>query len=118
MGVRGAGGDDRVRYGELDSIAWYWNNSGGTTHPVGQKQANAWGLHDLLGNVWEWVGDRYGEYPAGSAEDPTGPSTGSYRVFRGGGWYAYARLVRSALRYYYSPGARSSSIGFRLVRAE
>ena len=111
-------GTTGVRYGELDLIAWYWNNSGGTTHPVGQKQANAWGLHDLLGNVWEWVGDRYGEYPAGSAEDPTGPSTGSYRVFRGGGWYAYARLVRSALRYYYSPGARSSSIGFRLVRAE
>ena len=111
-------GTTGARHGELDEIAWYSGNSGDETHPVGEKRANAWGLHDMLGNVGEWTADWYGDYPTGSVTDPEGPDTGSYRVFRGGGWSDFARLVRSALRYAYSPGGRSRNFGFRLVRTE
>ena len=105
-----------ARYGELDEIAWYWDNSGATTHPVGGKPANAWGLHDMLGNVSEWVSDWLGDYPSAAVTDPTGPSTGPYRVNRGGGWYFNARYVRSANRSTLSSGNRADNIGFRLVR--
>ena len=105
-------------YGNLDAIAWHDGNSGDRTHPVGQKAPNAWGLHDMLGNVWEWVQDWYGEYPGGAVTDPEGPSTGSHRVFRGGCWSGFARSCRAAYRYGYSPGSRYASIGFRLLRIE
>ena len=80
------------RYGNLDAIAWYGDNSGGHTQPVGQKVPNAWGLHDMLGNVYEWVADWSGDYPGGTVTDPLrGPGSGSfYRVLRGGGWYIHA----------------------------
>ena len=73
----------------------------------------------MLGNVWEWTGDWYGEYPYGAVTDPKGPESGSGRVIRGGGWSGNARNVRTAYRSYsYAPGNRSNGLGFRLVRTE
>jgi formylglycine-generating enzyme required for sulfatase activity/serine/threonine protein kinase len=101
--------------GNLDSMGWFTDNSSSTTHPVGQKQPNAWGLYDMHGNVWEWCSDRYGDYPSGSVIDPTGAASGTLRVLRGGGWFNDARICRSAYR---PPGGgpalRSVIFGFRL----
>ena len=106
-----------VNYGdrnrELDAIAWWDWNSGNATRNVRQKLPNAWGLYDMIGNVWEWCWDRYGTYPTGSVTDPTGPSSGSLRVFRGGSWNNVAGLVRSAARLGRVPGIRNSFLGFR-----
>ncbi len=104
--------------GNLDSMAWYSANAGSKTHEVGTKQANAWGLYDMHGNVWEWCQDWYdGSYYAKSPSvNPTGATTGSYRVLRGGGWGYVAVDLRSANRSSYSPSDRSSYLGFRVVR--
>ena len=100
----------------LDAIAWYGSNSGDRTHPVAQKAPNAWGLHDMLGNVSEWVQDWYGGYPGGSVADPRGPGTGSIRAFRGGSWFYRARLCRASGRHGARPGTLTSYLGFRLLR--
>jgi formylglycine-generating enzyme required for sulfatase activity len=105
------------RYGNLDSVAWYDENSGSGTHPVGQKQPNAWGLYDMLGNVREWTGDWYAAY-AGSASDPLGAGAGSLRVLRGGSCLYDARFARAAYRSSDAPAYRSGDLGFRLVRTE
>ena len=102
------------RYGELDAIAWYLGNSDYKTDEVKGKKANEWGLYDMIGNVWEWCSDWYGEYPTGSVTDPKGPSSGSFRVLRGGSWNNVARDARSASRSGYGPGFRSNGrLGFR-----
>jgi formylglycine-generating enzyme required for sulfatase activity/tetratricopeptide (TPR) repeat protein len=100
----------------LGEYSWYGTNSGNETHPVGQKKPNAWGLFDIHGNVWEWCLDWYGDYPSGPVTDPKGPSSGSYRVNRGGSWDFDARRCQSADRGYSSPDFRYNGIGFRLVR--
>jgi len=84
------------------------------------KQANAFGLYDMHGNVWEWVQDWYSSsyYTASAVTNPTGPSSGSLRVRRGGSWFIFAKGCRSADRYYGSPGGGGNSIGFRLVRSQ
>jgi formylglycine-generating enzyme required for sulfatase activity len=101
----------------LDPIAWFCGNSGDRTHPVKQKQPNAWGLYDMLGNVWEWCWDWYDWYPGGAMTDPTGPGTGSSRVNRGGSWGVNAWFVRAAFRNRDDPGIRFYSLGFRPARS-
>ena len=103
------------RYGNLGAIAWCGENSGDRTHPVGGKAANAFGLHDMLGNVYEWVQDWHGGYPGGSVTDPRGPGSDSYRVYRGGGW-GFASHCRSSFRDSHPPGSRLILLGFRLLR--
>jgi formylglycine-generating enzyme required for sulfatase activity/cellobiose-specific phosphotransferase system component IIA len=107
-------GTESERYGNLDAIAWYEKNSGRHPHEVGKKKPNAWGLYDMLGNVWEWVEDRYGYYTSDRSET-VGPSGELYRVARGGSWNSSARDTRSAFRNSLSPDSRNFSIGFRLV---
>jgi formylglycine-generating enzyme required for sulfatase activity len=115
----------RFSYGDdpghtnLTNYAWYGDNSGGTTHPVGQKLPNPWGLYDMHGNVEEWCQDWFDTYPGGIALDPQGPAAGSSRVIRGGCWDCNARFCRSALRYDIdnNPDNRIIILGFRVVLA-
>lgn len=99
-------GTSAPRYGPLDEIAWYAGNSGGQHHPVGMKVPNAWGLHGMLGNVWEWCFDRY---------DPA--VYGSYRIFRGGGWADAERGCLATNRRRSHPTFAIEDLGFRVARS-
>ncbi len=105
-------GDDAA---VLNEYAWYRNNSRGETQRVAQKRANALGLYDIYGNVWEWCLDWHGEYREGPLTDPTGPRTGRHRVLRGGSWRNRASSCRSAERLGYSPDVRQNMFGVRVV---
>ena len=102
---------------ELGDYAWYNENSGRTTHSVGQKKPNGFGLYDMHGNVWEWCQDWYGDYPKGSTTDPTGAASGSARVHRGGCCYYDSVYCRSADRNWRAPGPRYADCGFRVLRS-
>ena len=102
----------------LEPMAWYGGNSQLTTHPCGQKAPNGFGLHDLLGNVWEWCNDSYMEryYAlAESNDDPPGPQAGSSRVLRGGSWRSEPAACRPANRFQYRLWSKDHTVGFRLV---
>lgn len=111
---RWAGTNDKSALGKY---AWYDGNSGSKTHSVKTKKPNVFGLYDMTGNVWEWVSDWYGSsyYKNSVRNNPNGPSTGTFRVLRGGGWYIKPSDLRASVRYYANPDFRYFDIGFRLA---
>ncbi|MBQ5752216.1 MAG: formylglycine-generating enzyme family protein [Bacteroidaceae bacterium] len=99
----------------LDDVAWYGDNSGSTTHPVKQKQPNELGIYDMSGNVWEWCSDWFDSYSSSAQTNPTGPSSGSYRVVRGGSWDDDAQNCRVPRRMGIAPDRSYRVIGLRLA---
>lgn len=116
-----AGTSGRYSFGDnadqARHYAWFMDNSGERTHPVGKLQPNPWGLHDMHGNVFEWVQDWFDRdyYRASPVDDPSGPDSGKERVIRGGSWNAGAALLKSSSRFGVAPDLNGGGLGFRLV---
>ena len=116
--ARGGNNSNHYQYSgsnELGDVAWYEGNSGDKTHVVATKQPNELGLYDMSGNVWELCSDWYGNYSSSSQTNPTGPNSGSFRVYRGGGWNNNASCFRSSFRDSLIPDYGFHGLGLRLV---
>jgi formylglycine-generating enzyme required for sulfatase activity len=111
------GGSTDIRYGPLDSIGWYDQNSGNEWHPVGQKLPNGFGLYDMIGNVWQWVDSWWDTdyYKSSPSTDPPGLASGQYRVMRGGSWFNAALYSRASMRNYGDPTIPNTTFGARCV---
>ncbi len=116
--ARGGNSSCGYKYSGSDNIgnvAWYKDNSGSKTHPVGTQSPNELGIYDMAGNVYEWCQDWYDGYSSAAQTNPTGPSSGALRVLRGGSCFNYAKYCRVSSRYDYAPGSRFINCGFRLA---
>lgn len=116
--ARGGNKSQHYKYSgsnEIDKVAWYHSNSDYKTHPVGSKEANELGLYDMSGNVCEWCEDWFGDYSSSPQTNPNGPDKGSYRVYRGGGWFDSAGNCRVSARGYDAPDSRDDVLGLRLA---
>lgn len=111
-------GSTEATHGPRGEVAWFHDNAGGSTMPVGQKAANTWGLHDMLGNVWEWTDDVYGPLQGTEARHPQVPDTGASRVYRGGGFSDTAQYVRAAYRDHAASDDTAVDLGLRLARSD